>query len=139
MLRASLMTDRPLPARVVLAEDDAALLGLLDRALSAAGFEVLTAHGGWALHARLTDLRRRDEPPSAIVSDVHMPGPNGISIARLVRDWGWDTPIVLCTAFPSERKLTSASEAGATLVVAKPFAVRDLVLAVTCLCPGRAA
>jgi DNA-binding response OmpR family regulator len=133
------MLDAPAPRRVVLAEDDPAHLGLLDRALGAAGFEVLTAPGGWELHRRLAELRRRGEPPSTIVSDIHMPGPSGISVAGLVRSWGWDTPIVLLTAFPSERKLTSATGAGATLVVAKPFAVRDLVLAVTRLSPGRAA
>jgi DNA-binding response OmpR family regulator len=131
--------ESPAPRRVLLAEDDPALLALLERALRAVGFDVLSAHGGWALHARLADLRRNAEVPTAIVSDIHMPGPNGISLARLVRSWGWDTPIVLLTAFPSERKLSSASDAGATLVMAKPFGVRDLVLAVSCLSPERAA
>jgi hypothetical protein len=49
------MLDAPAPRRVVLAEDDPALLGLLDRALGAAGFEVLTAPGGWELHRRLAE------------------------------------------------------------------------------------
>lgn len=125
--------------RVVLAEDDPDLLRLLERALSVAGFEVHAARGGWDLHRRLAELRRREESPSAIVSDIHMPGPNSISLTRVVRSWGWDAPIVLLTAFPSESKLRSATEAGATLVMAKPFAVRDLVLAVACLSPGCAA
>ncbi len=118
---------------ILLAEDDADLRRLLSRSLVGKGCEVVEARNGWELEERAAELHAAAATPCALVADIHMPGIDGIAVVRLVRSWGWEIPILLMTAFPSDQKLASATRAGATVVLAKPFSIGDLTLAVSWL------
>ena len=109
-------------ARVLLIDDDASLLDVLALAFEDSGHEVLTAPDGLA-GWRLLDRER----PELIVSDVNMPGLDGFSLARRMREAGDETPLVLLTSRDSEIDEALGLELGADDYVVKPFSTRVLL------------
>ena len=75
------------------------------------GYDLTELANGFALFAAITNVRANLMPmPSVIVSDVRMPGLSGLSILRVVREYGWRVPVVLITAFGSEETLNEAAK-----------------------------
>src|SRR3954469_5051956 len=75
--------------RVLIADDEPMLLRALLRVLTRAGFEVVTANDG-SEAARLLAQMEFD----AIVSDISMPGMNGIQLLRAARERDLDVPVL---------------------------------------------
>jgi DNA-binding response OmpR family regulator len=109
-------------ARILLIDDDASLLDALSLAFEDAGHEVLTAADGAIGLERI----RRDEP-DAVVSDVTMPGIDGLSLCRKLREEGCRVPLVLLTSRDHEIDEALGLELGADDYVAKPFSTRVLL------------
>jgi two-component system response regulator (stage 0 sporulation protein F) len=129
----------PRPRRVLLAEDDRALLDLMSAALRDDGYEVLEAADGLELLARLEQLVRTrcdSEPPFAIVSDIRMPGLSGIEVLALLRRACWATPVILVSAFADEDACEEAQLLGADALLAKPFEIGELRDAVRHVLPS---
>jgi CheY-like chemotaxis protein len=59
------------------------------------------------------------------VTDLHMPGIDGVAVARGARAHRPPIPVVLLSAYPMHMGHPQVQEAGATIHVAKPFANRD--------------
>lgn len=67
-------------------------------------------------------LRSRHVMTSAcIITDVQMPGMNGVEMQSALRVAGNDTPLIFMTAFPEENIRRQAIEAGAVGFLVKPF------------------
>jgi len=115
-------------ARILLIDDDASLLDALSLAFEDAGHEVLTAPDG----TRGLDRIRADRP-DAVVSDVNMPGLDGLSLCRKLRDSGDGVPLVLLTSRDNEIDEALGLELGADDYVAKPFSTRVLLARVSSL------
>jgi FixJ family two-component response regulator len=64
---------------------------------------------------------------SCLITDVHMPGMNGVELQSRVKALGFDTPIIFVTAFPDERIRARALGAGAIGFLNKPFEERTLI------------
>lgn len=116
-----------------MADDDAHFRTLLRIALELRGHAVVEVDDGAALRSVLLDAAGRKALPAVVVSDIHMPQLDGISVTHFIRRCGIDVPIVLMTGFPSERKLAGAAASGASVVLSKPFSMSDLVLVVSML------
>jgi len=114
--------------RILLIDDDAALLDALSLAFEDAGHEVLTAADGTRGHERALSDR-----PHAIISDVNMPGLDGFSLCRKLRAAGDGVPFVLLTSRDDEIDETLGFELGADDYVAKPFSTRVLLARVAAL------
>jgi DNA-binding response OmpR family regulator len=114
--------------RILLVDDDASLLDVLGLAFADAGYTVSTAPDG----ARALGAALRDEP-DAIVSDVNMPGLDGFSLCRKLREKGKSVPIVLLTSRDNEIDEALGLELGADDYVAKPFSTRVLLARVAAL------
>jgi DNA-binding response OmpR family regulator len=124
--------------RVLLAEDDDEMRALISMRLRRDGYDLVEAESGYALFAALTEVRERESPmPSVIVSDIRMPGINGLAVLRAIREYGWRVPVVLITAFGSEETLNEAARLDASIVMHKPFELDDLRMAIRCLLPPR--
>lgn len=123
--------------RILVAEDDPDMRRLLTTVLERFGYRVEDAESGVALYDALRRLRSSGEPPALILSDVRMPGLDGIRLVEYVRGWGWTIPVVLITAFCDDEVLDRAWAAGATLVLSKPFPMADLANVVGRLAPRR--
>ncbi|GBQ72250.1 two component response regulator OmpR [Ameyamaea chiangmaiensis NBRC 103196] len=110
-------------AHVLVIDDDARLRRLLQRYLVEQGFRITVA--GDAAEARqiLTFLH-----PDAMVVDVMMPGENGLSLIKGLRDSGLALPVLMLTARGEPEDRIVGLEAGADDYLAKPFEPRELLL-----------
>lgn len=84
--------------RVLIVEDDQNELFTLTRVLERAGFEVTALSRGEDVLATLESA-----PHDLLITDLMMPGVDGLSIARLVAERHPELPIVLTSAFPMSR------------------------------------
>jgi two-component system phosphate regulon response regulator PhoB len=114
-------------AKILIIEDEADILDLVEFNLAQAGYKTIKAADG------LTGLNlARKERPELIVLDLMLPGLEGKEICRRIRQ---DpdlkaTPIVMLTAKADEIDRIIGFELGADDYLTKPFSVRELVLRV---------
>lgn len=121
------------PKRLLVAEDDEALRGLIVETLRNDGFQVIEAKHGLELLEVLEPALfegREDGRPDLIISDYHMPGCTGMSILAGINSIGLDIPFIVITAFGDEATHTKARTLGAVAVLNKPFTLEDLRTAV---------
>ncbi len=109
--------------RIVVAEDDASARIGLATLLRSEGFDVVLAEDGTAGLACV-----QETAPDALVTDVHMPGLDGIELLRRAREVDPDLVVVLMTAFADVETAVRAMHEGAEHYVAKPVQVDELVL-----------
>ena len=113
------------PSRVMVVDDDAETLALLREVVAKEGYEVETAEDAE------TALRRLDEwLPELLITDIHMPGMDGLALLAAVREKEPDIPVVLLTAFGSLKTAVDAIKAGAFDYLSKPFIVDDIRLVI---------
>jgi two-component system response regulator MprA len=111
-----------MPERVLVVDDDAPVRRMLERSLSAEGYDVeVVADGGGALAAVERSV------PDLILLDVAMPGLDGLAVARRLRDAGITVPILMLTARDTVAERVAGLEAGGDDYVVKPFALEELV------------
>ena len=103
-------------------EDDVEIRGLLAGFLEGEGFRVECFDGGSALGKRLA----QGHPPDLIILDWMLPGEDGLSICRRLRDEG-GPPVVMLTAKDEDIDLVLGLEMGADDYVSKPFNPRVLL------------
>ena len=115
-------------ARILLIDDDPALLDVLALAFEDAGHEVLSAPDG-----RLGLERWEREGPDLVVSDVNMPSVDGFTLCRRIRAVDAGLPLVLLTSRDSEIDEALGLELGADDYVTKPFSTRVLLARVAAL------
>jgi two-component system OmpR family response regulator len=113
--------------RVLVIEDDTALLDAVGSALRGEGYEVQTAGDGLALRALADGFR-----PDLAVLDVRLPGPSGLSLARLLRERE-PVPIIFLTAADSTEDRLAGFDAGADDYLVKPFVMAELLARVRAL------
>jgi signal transduction histidine kinase/DNA-binding response OmpR family regulator len=116
------------PMRILLADDEATNLEIAARVLTRGGHLVTTAtNGAEAVH------RATDADFDVIITDLRMPGMDGLEVARQIRGLTAprrDTPILLLTADMEVKRLPGYADAKIRLVVPKPFDPPDLLEAV---------
>jgi len=109
-------------SRVLIVEDDPAILrGLADN-LRFESHEVLTASDGETGY-RLA----REKQPEVVVLDLMLPRMSGYEVCRKLRAEGVQTPIVMLTARGEEADRILGLDLGADDYVTKPFSVRELM------------
>jgi two-component system, OmpR family, response regulator MprA len=115
-------------AAILVVDDDAPIRRMLDRTLSAEGYEVETAaDGGQALAA----VER--SAPDLLVLDVGMPGLDGLAVSRRLRAKGLAVPVLMLTARDSVPDRVAGLDAGADDYLVKPFATEELLARVRAL------
>jgi EAL domain-containing protein (putative c-di-GMP-specific phosphodiesterase class I) len=120
---------------VLVADDEVALVRMCKRALVAAGYAVHAANDGLQA-AELLKLEAYD----VIVSDISMPGMDGIDVLRAARRHDLDVPVILVTGEPTVATAMRAMEYGAYRYVPKPFELDEIVhLVDTAVLEGRMA
>lgn len=114
--------------RILLVDDDDALVDVLKLSFEDAGHEALSAPNGAAALARV-----RAGGIDAVVSDVNMPILDGFALCRTLRAEGNPIPIVLLTSRDGEIDEALGLELGADDYVSKPFSTRVLLARVASL------
>jgi two-component system, OmpR family, response regulator MprA len=113
---------------VLLVDDDARILRMLERTLAAEGYDVTAvADGGTAL------ARIERSLPDLVVLDVAMPGLDGLAVTRRLRAKRLPVPILLLTARDALEERVAGLDAGADDYLVKPFEVEELTARVRAL------
>jgi two-component system response regulator HydG len=113
------------PARVVVVDDDATLLGIVTRVLRAAGHEV-RAHPD--AESALADVDAEDGKLDAILTDLYLPGTTGMDLLARIRERWADIPVVMMTGNATIETAVEAMRLGAYNYLLKPFSSPDEVV-----------
>ena len=107
--------------RILVVDDEPSLLRAIIRTLESAGFEVSAAEDG-AQAMRLLEEHAFD----AVLTDVAMPGMDGIAVLRAVRRRDLEVPVVLMTGKPDVESAAKAVRYGAFEYLIKPISNAEL-------------
>lgn len=117
----------PAGRKILIVDDEADLAATCARLVRQMGHEpILALTGPDAL--RLID----SEHPDLVLTDLHLPGVDGLGILRHARRGSRPTPVILVTAYVSGTSQQQAREAGAVAYLPKPFSLSALRAAVEC-------
>jgi two-component system, OmpR family, KDP operon response regulator KdpE len=105
--------------KVLLVDDERAILKVIGIKLKISGYEVITAPGG----QEALDLVKKDSPDIMLL-DVIMPGIDGFEVLEQLRTFS-NMPVIVFSAKPENAQ--NALSLGANDFIAKPFNVDDMV------------
>ena len=108
--------------RILIIEDDSAILRGLKDNLEYESYEVLTAADGEEGYHLI-----KEKKPDLIILDLMLPKMNGYELCRKVRNEGVTTPILMLTARGEEMDRVLGLDLGADDYVTKPFSVPELL------------
>jgi len=114
-------STRPDAGRVLIIEDEPALLRALQINLRARGHEVTTSATG---KDALVEAARR--PPSAVLLDLGLPDMDGTEVIRQLRSWT-NIPVIVLSGRAGSGDKIGALDAGADDYVTKPFSMEELM------------
>ena len=109
------------PERILIVDDDIDLCDLLKRYLSDNGYAVSSVGSGQEMDQHLLE-----NGPQLIILDIMLPGEDGLSIARRLRETG-QIPVIMLSARGDEVDRILGLEMGADDYLAKPFSSRELL------------
>jgi len=122
------MADLKDVKQVLIIEDDTEISNVVSINLESHGIKTEQVHDG------LLGLKRSKSGEfDLIILDIMLPGLDGISICRKLREENYDTPILMLTAKIDEIDLVLSLELGADDYMKKPFSMRELLARVGAL------
>lgn len=107
-------------ARILVVDDDPAILRAVGRALAGRGYAVSSAADG-----RTALERARDIQPEVILLDLVLPDCDGIDLCKQIRTFS-DVPIIVLSAVGEDAKKVEALDEGADDYLTKPFSMEEL-------------
>jgi DNA-binding response OmpR family regulator len=109
--------------RILVAEDDVRLATLLEQSLAEAGWRVEVVHDG---HSAFEQLLTGAQCDVALL-DWMLPGMDGVTVVRRLRELGLATPVLLLTARGEVRDRVEGLDSGADDYLPKPFNLDELL------------
>jgi two-component system NtrC family response regulator len=111
--------------KILVIDDDASLRRVVEYNLQEAGYQVLSATGGEE------GLRLfAEECPALVITDMKMPGMDGMQVLKTVKERSPETLVIMITAFGTVDVAVDAMKAGAYDYITKPFNRDELRLTV---------
>lgn len=104
--------------RILVADDEASIRELLQKTLALADYDVDVAHDGRAAIDRL-----RAGHYDLLITDLKMPGLDGLTVIREARRYRTDLPIIIITGFSTEASAIEAINLGVSGYLTKPFRI----------------
>ena len=115
-------------SKILIVEDSAEVVALLERVLGEHGYAVIAAHDGESGLARAIE-----GGPDLVILDLGLPGRDGLQVASELRRRGITAPVLMLTARGSIADRVSGLDAGADDYLAKPFDAEELLARVRAL------
>jgi two-component system KDP operon response regulator KdpE len=112
-------TTRPL--RILVVDDDPAMVGAITALVGTEGHQVITAYDGLTAVKRFTEER-----PDLVLLDLAMPGPDGFTVTGLMRASA-TTPVIVVSGEIGEPAKVRALDLGADDYLTKPFGKAELL------------
>ena len=107
---------------VWIVDDDRSIRWVLDKSLSKTGLNIQTFESGDDLLHRLAP-----ESPDAIISDIRMPGMNGLDLLSTIQESHPNLPVIIMTAHSDLDSAVASYSRGAFEYLPKPFDIEDAV------------
>ena len=127
-IRPAPATRLPAPAtsrpRVLVVDDEASIRDLLAKTLALAEYDVDLAPDGRAALERLRII-----PYDLLITDLKMPGVDGLTVIREARRLKTDIPVIIITGFSTESSAIEAVNLGVSGYLTKPFRVPRVLAA----------
>ncbi|WP_031527060.1 response regulator [Dyadobacter crusticola] len=114
--------------KLLLIEDEPKTLQSIKQGLEENGYEVDIAYDGL-----IGKQLAKNNTYQLIISDIIIPGINGIELCREIRTWGDETPILMLTALGTTDDKVTGLDAGADDYLVKPFEFKELLARVRAL------
>jgi len=114
--------------KIVIVEDDATIARLVELELMHVGYEVVKYADGESALLEIAEVE-----PDLILLDVMLPGADGLTVARTIRERGLTMPILMLTARTETQDVVLGFDAGADDYLRKPFEVPELLSRVRAL------
>ena len=109
------------PLRILVVDDDPAMVGAITALVGTEGHQVITAYDG------LTAVKRfREERPDLVLLDLAMPGPDGFTVIGQLRATG-NVPVLVVSGESAEAAKVKALGIGADDYLVKPFGKQELL------------
>lgn len=108
--------------RILVADDEPAIRELLVAMLTGQGHVCDTAVDGNEALAKYSN-----NCYDAVITDIVMPGMDGLRLTSEIAAKGWNTPVMVITGFSEEHSAGKAVEAGANDFVCKPFSTEEFI------------
>jgi excisionase family DNA binding protein len=115
---------RTSPPRVLVADDEASIRELLTRTLALAEYEVATTGDAQSAIAEL-----RQHAYDLFITDLRMPGTDGLSLVREVKRLKPELPVIIITGYSNESSAIEAVNLGVDGYLTKPFRVPQVLAA----------
>jgi excisionase family DNA binding protein len=115
---------RSAPPRVLIADDDADVLATLVNILAVTDYRIETVRNGLAAMTRL-----RQTAFDLLLTDLMMPGPDGIEVAREAKKLWPAIKVIIVTGYPTTSSAIDALNLGVDGYVTKPFDPEDVLKA----------
>ena len=119
-----------MPKNILVVEDEAKMLRLLELQLQGAGYAVSMADSA---ERGLEILERNSDHPgkfSLVITDLRLPGMDGLEFLKKVQSSYPLLPIIVMTAFGTVETAVEAMKAGASDYVLKPFSLEDMMITI---------
>jgi len=107
--------------RILIVDDDSVLRDSLSEALANTNTDVRTAE-----HAEAAIALIDERAPDVVISDVRMPGLDGLALLKLIRERAPSVDVILMTAFDDMPTVVTAMREGARDFLVKPLDLHDL-------------
>jgi len=107
--------------RILVADDEVKICSLLKKLLEREGYQVTTVNDGTSA---LKEMLR--QKPDLLISDIQMPGMDGLELSRRARSLDADLPVVLITGYASMETAVQALREGVSDYITKPFSIAEL-------------
>ena len=120
-------------ADILIVDDEVKLGKLLVESLASQGHQVVRASSGPEALGRM-----ETHQPDLVVTDLRMPGTDGVAVLRAVKQRWPDTEVVVMTAFASAESAVDAMREGAADYLIKPFALDEFRMRVAHILERRA-
>ena len=117
------MSEVPL---ISIVDDDTLARDGIGTLVESLGYNVITFTS--AEHFLQSDVITKT---ACLITDLQMPGLNGLELQEALRSQGYQTPFILITAYPNEKHRTRALANGAVGFLTKPFDERSLIECLT--------
>jgi two-component system, NtrC family, response regulator HydG len=119
--------------RILIVDDDQRMTRTLSDILAIAGHTPTEVYSGEAARAKI-EIQQFD----CVLTDVRMPGMDGVEFHRQLRQVQPGLPVILMTAFASDETIRQGLEQGAVGVLEKPLDINQLLAFFTSLARNRA-
>ena len=113
------MSDKNL---IWIVDDDKSIRWVLEKSLEKAGFDIESFDNGESMLEKLSSSQ-----PDAIISDIRMPGKDGLEVLNLVSESYPQVPVIIMTAHSDLSSAVKSYEHGAFEYLPKPFDVNDAI------------